>query len=151
MKNYLFALFLAIGVYSCTTSVGQDNHFGAKIDEKGAISVDELVAKMEGKTEMPAKVQGKILEVCQTKGCWMTLEKTDGTSMRVTFKDYAFFVPKNISGKTVIMNGIAAVNTTTIDELKHYAEDAGKSKEEIEKITAPKNELVFEADGVIIK
>ena len=151
MKKYLFALFLTAGIYACNTTIAQDNHYGAKIDEKGAISVSELVAKMEGKTEMNAKVEGKISEVCQAKGCWMTLEKADGTKMRVTFKDYGFFVPKNISGKTVIINGTASITTTGVDELRHYAEDAGKSKEEIAKITEPKKELAFEADGVIVK
>ena len=71
--------------------------------------------------------------------------------MRVTFKDYAFFVPKDASGKTVIMDGYAYKNVTTVAELRHYAEDAGKPKEEIEKITEPESELVFEAHGVIIK
>ncbi len=81
----------------------------------------------------------------------MTLEKGDGTTMRVTFTDYGFFVPKDIDGKTVIIQGRAKINTTSVDELRHYAEDAKKSKEEIEKITQPKVEMVFEADGVIVK
>jgi hypothetical protein len=49
------------------------------------------------------------------------------------------------------MRGTASINVTSVEELRHYAEDAKKSKEEIEKITEPKSELVFEADGVIIK
>ncbi len=150
MKKYLFALLVTAGIYACDSSVAQENHYGAKIDAKGAITVKELVSKMEGKDEMIAKIEGKVSEVCQAKGCWMTLEKGDGTTMRVTFKDYGFFVPKNISGKTVIINGTASVTTTTVEELKHYAEDAKKSKEEIAKITKPEKELSFEADGVIV-
>jgi len=151
MKKYIFILFLTAGIYSCDTSVGQDNHFGTKIDEKGAITMSELMTQMNGKEEVSAKVTGKISKVCQTKGCWMTIDKGDGTSMRVSFTDYGFFVPKDISGKTVVMEGRAKVETTSVDELRHYAEDAKKSKEEIEKITEPKTELVFEADGVIVK
>lgn len=81
----------------------------------------------------------------------MTIDKGDGSSMRVSFKDYGFFVPKDISGKTVIVEGKATVTTTTVEELRHFAEDAGKSKEEIAKITEGKTELTFEADGVIVK
>ncbi|MDQ3049479.1 MAG: DUF4920 domain-containing protein [Bacteroidota bacterium] len=150
MKKIAFALMMAAGMYACNTTVAQNN-YGAKIDENGAISVNELVTKMDGKQEMEAKVEGKVSEVCQTKGCWMTLVKDDGSTMRVTFKDYAFFVPKDLSGKTVVVNGTAVITTTTVAELQHYAEDAGKSKEEIAKITAPKQELAFEADGVIVK
>ncbi|MBK9320005.1 MAG: DUF4920 domain-containing protein [Bacteroidetes bacterium] len=97
------------------------------------------------------KVEGKVNEVCQAKGCWMQLDKGDGTTMRVTFKDYGFFVPKDCGGKSAIILGHAYMDTTAVEDLRHYAEDAGKSKEEIEKITEPEVELAFEAEGVLIK
>jgi hypothetical protein len=75
----------------------------------------------------------------------------DGEEMRVTFKDYGFFVPLDAAGKTVIMEGKAYYDTTSVDMLRHYAEDAGESPEEIEKITEPKLELAFEATGVLLK
>lgn len=71
--------------------------------------------------------------------------------MRVSFKDYDFFVPKDIEGKTVVFEGKAFSRVTPVKELKHYAEDAGKSKEEVAKITEPEKALVFVADGVIVK
>ena len=127
--------------------------FGADIDEAGAISMDSLVAMINGgaTTVENVKVEGKINSACQTKGCWMTVDKNDGSTMRVSFKDYGFFVPKDCGGKTAVMMGRAFVDTTSIEDLRHYAKDDGKSKEEIEKITAPEYELSFEADGVIIK
>ena len=70
--------------------------------------------------------------------------------MRVTFKDYAFFMPKDLAGKHVVVDGYAYVENTPVDVLRHYAEDAGKSKEEIAAITEPKREVSFEAFGVII-
>ena len=87
------------------------------------------------------------------KGCWMTMvsDKPGTPEMRVTFKNYAFFMPMDIVGKTVVLDGVAAVETIPVADLRHYAEDAGKSKEEIAKITEPKRELTFEAAGVLIK
>ena len=70
--------------------------------------------------------------------------------MRVTFKDYAFFMPKDLSGKHVVIDGFAFVEVTSVDDLRHYAEDGGKSKEEIAAITEPKREVAFEAAGVVI-
>jgi hypothetical protein len=70
--------------------------------------------------------------------------------MMVRFKDYGFFVPKDCNGKTAIMNGVAYKEVVSVDMLRHYAEDAGKSKEEIMKITTPETRLSFEADGVMI-
>lgn len=68
--------------------------------------------------------------------------------MMVKFKDYGFFVPTDISGREVVMHGVAYYQTTSVEELQHYAEDAGKSAEEIATITEPKRELRFLADGV---
>ena len=123
---------------------------GEEINPSGAMDVATLSKKMESTKEMKATVVGNVVEVCQKKGCWMTLQNGDGNTMRVTFKDYAFFMPKDISGKKVIISGIASMETTEVDVLRHYAEDGGKSKEEIEKIVDPKHELTFEAKGVII-
>ena len=71
--------------------------------------------------------------------------------MRVSFKDYGFFVPKDITGKTVVIEGTAKQSVTPVAELRHYAEDAGKSKDDIAKITEPEKALTFVADGVIVK
>jgi uncharacterized protein (UPF0335 family) len=59
-------------------------------------------------------------------------------------------MPKDIVGKTVVLEGISKKEVTSVDELKHYAEDAKKSKEEIAKITEPKKEIKFEAKGVLV-
>ena len=151
MKKYLSIFILSIVISSCSNSVGQQAQYGAKIDAKGAIPIKKMIESMGDKTEMEGKIEGVIKEVCQVKGCWMSMEKGDGTNMRVTFKDYGFFVPKDLSGKTVIIKGKASVSTTSVEELRHYAEDGGASAEEIAKITAPKRELAFEAEGVIVK
>ncbi len=67
------------------------------------------------------------------------------------FKDYGFFVPKNAQDKEVIVNGKAFVSEVSVEKLRHYAEDAGKSKDEIAKITKPELQYNFEADGVFVK
>jgi hypothetical protein len=110
-----------------------------------------LPAKMGDKTEMVAKVSGTVESVCQVKGCWMQVKLDNGETMRVVFKDYAFFVPKDIAGKTVVFEGEAQKKTVPVEHLQHYAKDAGQSKEEIAKIKDPKEELTFVADGVIVK
>jgi hypothetical protein len=146
MKKLFTIIVIASAIVSCS---GQK--FGADIDEKGAVPVKQMLADMGDKPEMDAKVEGKIIECCKKKGCWMTIDKGDGSSMRVSFKDYAFFVPKDADGKTAVFQGKAFLDTTSVETLRHFAEDAGKSKEEIEKINEPKVEVAFEAEGVIIK
>lgn len=127
------------------------NEFGEPVDISTAISLTALEANMGDKTTWEGlTVTGKVTEVCQKKGCWMMLEKEDGETMRVTFKDYGLFMPKDIAGKDVVIRGKAYSDTVTVDVLRHFAEDAGKSQAEIEAITEPEIALAFEADGVII-
>lgn len=168
MKNLIVCAFAVAALASCSpgnkdtdqTAAASDSAatvsggaFGAKIDDAGAIPMDSLLALVNaGQSEINAvKVSGTISECCQAKGCWMKVEKGNGETMRVTFKDYGFFVPKDCGGKTAVMLGRAYMDTTSVEDLRHFAEDAGKSKEEIEKITQPEVELAFEAEGVIIK
>ena len=81
----------------------------------------------------------------------MELMNADSSTIRVTFKDYGFFMPKDASGRTAIVDGFASVDVTSIEDLKEFAKDNGDSKEAIEAIKEPKKELVFEAKGVILK
>jgi hypothetical protein len=81
----------------------------------------------------------------------MEIKNAAGAPLRVTFKDYGFFMPKDAAGKTAIMAGIAKVEVTSIADLKEYAKDAGDDKAAIDAIKEPKKELVFEANGVILK
>lgn len=151
MKNKLSIYFSAFAILLAFSVKGQVNYYGEKIDEQNSITASELKTAMTGKNEMNVKVTGKITEACQSKGCWMKMDLGDGSTMRVKFKDYGFFVPKNSGGKTAVIQGKAFIEETSVAELKHYAEDAGKTKEEIAAIREPKRQLAFEAEGVILK
>ena len=153
MKKYVFTialLSLVVAVFAQDEGKSSGS-FGEPITKKGAISVKKLPQKMTGTEELEVKAKGKIVEVCQAKGCWMTLDLGENELMRVKFKDYGFFVPKDATGKTAIIQGVAKKEVIGVDELKHLAEDAGKSEQEINAITQPSEELTFMASGVIIK
>ena len=125
--------------------------FGAEFAPESVISYSDLLVKAEGEDSLQVQVRATVAEVCQMKGCWMNLVASEsGPSMMVRFKDYGFFMPKDIAGREVIVEGVAFRQLTSVDELRHYAEDAGKSEEEIAAITEPKEELAFLASGVIL-
>jgi len=127
--------------------------FGEAFVAEGFIGYDELLKKLETADSMAVQVAGKVDGVCQAKGCWMNIVSEEDSSkekMFVKFKDYGFFMPLDCSGKKVIMNGQAYREITSVDELRHYAEDADESQEVIDAITEPKVELKFMASGVIL-
>lgn len=134
------------------TATVDSTHFGEVISEDEAISFEEMINQLEGKDSLVVKVMGKVDAVCQAKGCWMNIASaTPGLdTMFVKFKDYGFFVPKHISGRTVVMQGKVFREVTTVDELRHYAQDEGLSEEEIAAITEPVEELKFMANGVLL-
>lgn len=153
MRLYVLSVAFLLVVIS---AYGQDRlestgTFGESIDKKGAVSAKKLAQKMDKAESLDIKVKGTITEVCQAKGCWMTIDLGDGELMRVKFKDYGFFVPKDAAGKTAIIQGVAKNEIIGVDELRHLAKDAGKSEKEIIAIDKPKEELTFVAEGVIIK
>ena len=53
--------------------------------------------------------------------------------------------------KEVIVNGKAYISEMSVEDQRHYAEDAGKSEEELAAITEVETTLSFEADGVLVK
>ncbi|MEP1257929.1 DUF4920 domain-containing protein, partial [Algoriphagus sp.] len=115
------------------------------------VSPAEMIAEVEKDGNFEGKIAGEIKEVCTKKGCWLTMDLPNGESMRVTFKDYGFFVPTTSQGYPIVLEGVAIMTETDVDTQRHYAEDGGMSKEEVEKITEPKREITFEATGVVIK
>jgi hypothetical protein len=131
-------------------STAETNIFGEAITADGAISVDDLLALMVDADSVSAKVMATATDVCAKKGCWMKVALKDSAEMRITFKDYGFFVPKDIAGKSVVFEGYAKKDITSVDDLRHFAEDAGKSAEEIAAITEDEEAIVFEATGVLI-
>ena len=139
---------------SRTESSIEYTSLGAEIDENGAIGSDEMSTKFQNlmvSDTLKTKFSATVTEVCQSKGCWMKLKLEDGDEAMVKFKDYGFFMPKDIAGKEVVVNGLAFIEEMSVDEQKHYAEDAGESKEVIAAIIAPKKTYRFEADGVLLK
>ena len=126
--------------------------FGTAFTEEGVLTTNQLQELVQGKDSLQAVVTAEIVECCQSKGCWMDVKLADNSTMKVTFRDYGFFMPvEDLKGRTVVFTGTAKREVTTVDDQRHYAKDAGKTDAEIAAITTPKEELKFVADGVILK
>ncbi|MCH5600468.1 DUF4920 domain-containing protein [Niabella ginsengisoli] len=155
MKKIFFAL-LIITVATFTHAqppVGPatpGNIYGEKTTAEDVVPLTDVTKSLSKIDTIQTKITGKVLASCPKMGCWMDVELADKSKMFVKFKDYAFFVPTDIVGKTVVLDGLAFTKTTSVAELQHYAKDAKKSKEEIEAIKKPQKQLRFLADGVLV-
>jgi len=152
MKTTLSLLCLAT-LFACGSPEQKkvETYYGEKITSENKHAYSDLLEEVAKSGIVDAKIEGEIIETCAKKGCWMTM-KADNDTLMVRFKDYGFFVPKEgVDGKHVIVNGEAFYDTLSVELLRHYAEDAGKTEEEIMTITEPEYVLSFTANGVIIQ
>jgi len=157
-KNlFLFLVIAGLGFIACQSTPqaqGDGKTFGTGVSNPAAAEeFTSVMEKLNSTDSVNVIVKGKVTGVCQTKGCWMKLTDPTNASqeeMFVQFHDYGFFMPKDLAGHTVVMEGKAYKAITTVEELKHYAEDDKKSEEEIALITEPLVEKKFMATGVVI-
>ena len=129
----------------------EDGRYGERIAGNNPISGVDLLTMLTEKDSVWVTLRSTIAANCQSSGCWMDLDLGSGQVAKVTFKDYAFFIPLDSKGKTATIEGFAKKEVIPVELLKHYAEDEGKSQEEIDAITEPEQSYIFEAIGVIIE
>lgn len=152
MKKAFKMLLIAGSMSAGFTAYAQDRtvtEYGEKFEIKEVHTMQSLADAIAGKKELKnIELEGMVSEVCQAEGCWIKLDNHDGDDIMVKFKDHAFTVPKDVAGKSAIVKGNAIRKTVSVKELKHLAEDAGATKEEIEAITEPQETVMIEATGI---
>lgn len=168
MRHYIAVFFAVLACTACKEPKQEEEvpavndeqleevaymDYGSEMSDMEAITASQLgekYAAMETGDTTTVKVKGIIADVCPKKGCWVKVPVGQDTTF-VRFKDYGFFLPKNGKGKEVILEGKAFKSVTPVDELKHYAMDAGKSQEEIDAITKEEVTLKFTADAAKVE
>jgi hypothetical protein len=156
-KVFAFLLVMGTGVIAMAqppkVPADAGTSFGEKTTQEDAISVEQMVSILNGKKEgakkMDVKLKAEVTDVCTAEGCWIKVKSTDGKLM-VKMKDHKFLVPLALNGKNIVIQGTAEEKITSVEMLRHYAEDAGKSKEEIAAIKEPKKEIVVQAKGILV-
>ena len=147
-------------LYSCTTQGESsqnttneitESYYGSVIETSGAIDASTIREKLSEESQVSVKLEGTVVATCGKKGCWMDVASGKDTVF-VKFLDYEFFVPtEGVEGYHTVVEGVAFYDTTTVAALRHFAEDAGKSEEEILAITEPEYRLQFTATGVMME
>lgn len=156
MRIHLILSILCFFLGSATSTWAQNHEafdfFGAKINLNSPANIESLKESIAESDTILATLKGTIGEVCQAKGCWMTLiNDSPENSVFIRFKDYGFFVPKDSQGKGAVVEGYAYYHVTSVEELRHYAHDKGATEKEISAIKSPQREIRLIANGVAIR
>lgn len=121
------------------------DQFGAPLTLKTAIPLEKAIEQISaGK---PLLVEAQVDKVCQKKGCFMELKSAKG-DVRVTFKDYGFFVPFSLAGKNVWVEGKMSEKKLSLEQTKHYVQDVGGDPNSV---TEGRSEFQIVATGVLVK
>lgn len=164
MKKLLFVGTFAALLASCSTEshdaeteegavVEMGESYGEfEVNPEEAITVEAMLADFADKNDSTAyTIEADLNEICSKMGCWVNIEKPDGETFMVRFKDHFTIPTETEVGTGAYLHGVAFNDTVSVDWLQHFAEDAGKSQEEIDAITEPKITLGFIADGITLK
>jgi hypothetical protein len=159
IKGLIFTA-VAFAVFSCSTLKEVDANSNEKlgksygpvqVEVSNAVDLTKMLQLFEGQSEpMELTFVAPINQVCMKAGCWVNIDKGNGETFMVRFKDH-FTIPIDTKiGTKAYMHGTAYWDEVSVEMLKHFAEDAGESAEEIAKITEPQHVMSFEADGIVL-
>jgi hypothetical protein len=113
-----------------------------------------LAKAMKNPKEFDGKmvlVEGVIVRSCKMEGCWMELAPSkEAKSVRVTFKNHAFFIPLDAAGMSARAEGVFTVKTLSKEEVDHLINEDGAKFDNINK-DGTVTEVSFEATGVELK
>jgi hypothetical protein len=142
MKKLVAVLLLAVSAFA-----GEVVKRGAPISsETPAVAIKSVLEKPEAYTKSPVVIEGVVLAACETRGCWMQVAPAAGEAgMRVTFKDYAFFVPLDSKGRAARMEGTVSVKTLSKADVDHLVGEGATLKRNPD---GTANEVSFVASGV---
>ncbi|MBV8515869.1 MAG: DUF4920 domain-containing protein [Acidobacteria bacterium] len=144
MKQLAIALSLLV---AGTLAGGEVVTRGAAIAKDApVVALAQILDKPEAYTKDAVVTEGVITATCQEMGCWMQLAPAnDKTGVRVTFKDYGFFVPTASNGYHARLAGVTTVKTLTKEEADHLEGEGAKLTRNAD---GTAREVSFVANGV---
>jgi hypothetical protein len=152
LKSACLSLFILVALSNVSFGQKLGKQYGpVKVDTSLSVNVPAIVEVMSQKSERTEfTFSAPLVEICQAAGCWVTVNNGKGDAFRVRFKDHFTIPVKTKPGTVAYFHGFAYWDEISVEMQKHFAEDAGRSKEEIDKIIHPRKEFCFEADGIVL-
>jgi hypothetical protein len=123
--------------------------FGTRPHQVAPVPANKIEAFMGKKIRQTTALVGKVLKVTKEKGGWFEMEAGDGKIIAAHFKNYDIKLPEAITGRTVIIEGVAQ-RQLTADDLQHFAGDTVTGAMQHHNKVNPNARLTFEVWGLFI-
>ena len=97
---------------------------GDVVGDSPLVTLRDVMSDVDAYLDKTVTVEGSVGRVCQMKGCWMELAaEADSPGVRVTFKDYGFFVPTDSQGRAARLEGVFETNVFSTSDADHLIEE----------------------------
>jgi hypothetical protein len=127
------------------TQNAQSETFGVELDNSlPKFSMQNLTTDSPSYLAKPFQVEARIAKVCQKKGCFFIAQQ-DQHILRVSFRDYGFFIPTDSSGKTVLLAGELVQKEISPEQAAHFKADLNSETDMV------KPGVVYEIVAVSVK
>lgn len=118
--------------------------YGGTFESVPEVALATILANPNAYADKTVITEGKVHRACSRKGCWMEIgEGTD--ACRVTFKDYAFFVPTNSAGAYARLQGRVETSKVERAAVEHLESEGARFQSKSEDGTATEVRLVASA------
>jgi hypothetical protein len=124
--------------------------FGSKPDTTAIVNAPKLEAFMDKKVRISTTISGKVIKVTKQQGGWFDIDAGNGKIIAAHFKIYNITIPKDLKGRTIVAEGVAAKQFIADDE-QHFAGDTVTGKKQHSVKTNPKKRLTFEVKGLMVE
>ena len=143
------SLSLQYGMAQLHTPLPHGMVFGVKPKGIAPVPATRIENLMGKKNRQTTAITGKILKVIKEKGGWFELDAGSGKVIAAHFENYNVRLPKAITGRTVIVEGVAQ-RLLNPDDLQHFAGDTVTGTKQHHQKTDPKHRITFEVRGLMV-
>jgi len=146
MSRKIF-IFLSFILFSCNQNYNQSIIlYGDDFNYDSIQSIPSLINNANQFLDKQIVTEGKIVDVCPMKGCWIEIKDSDSDQIiRVKVQDDVIIFPQDSKEKKVIVNGVFTKIEFTEDQaIKwkiHLAEEKGLKLEESD-VTLDSSDLI---------
>lgn len=146
-----------LGIMIClaVATVAQAQHrlphgmvYGARPNTTQVIAADNLEDWMAKRPRVSTTIKGRIVKVTDVRGGWFEMDGGKGRLIETHFSRAGINLPENLTGKTVVVEGIAQRQMVAADK-QHFAGDRSNGHQP-EVNTNPKKHITFEAKGLMV-
>ena len=93
---------------------------GAAIGDSPVVALADALGNPSAYAGEQVILEGTVVKACPMKGCWMELAPAGAArGIRVTFKDYGFFVPTDVAGRAARLEGTFETNVFSRADADH--------------------------------